>query len=251
MIERISHTDGIVELRLNRPPVNALNPRLVSELDQALAAAESGGASGVVLSGHPGLFSAGLDVPALLQLDERRMRAFWTDFFGLLERLARSQLMTCAALTGHSPAGGTVLALFCDYRVLAKGDYRLGLNEVEVGLVVPPVIHKALARLIGPYRAERHLLAGRMISTDEALAVGLVDEMVILSDVVDRSVRWLQSSLDMPAHALRQTRALCRADLAALFDAPEGLDIDSFVQGWFDPATQASLKELADRLSKD
>jgi len=251
MIKRIAHTDGIVELRLDRPPVNALNPALVSELDRALADAEANGANGVVLSGRPGLFTAGLDVPALLQLDERSMREFWTDFFGLLERLARSELMICAALTGHSPAGGTVIALFCDYRVLAKGDYRLGLNEVEVGLVVPPVIQQALARLIGPYPAERHLLAGRMISTDEALAVGLVDEMVILSDVVDQSVRWLQSSLDMPAHALRQTRALCRADLAALFDAPGGINTDAFVEGWFDPATQASLKRLADRLSKD
>jgi enoyl-CoA hydratase/carnithine racemase len=251
MIDRLSHIGGIVELRLNRPPVNALNPGLVAELIQALDKAEADGASGVVLSGRPGLFSAGLDVPALLRLDERGMRAFWADFFGLLERIARSPMMICAALTGHSPAGGTVLALFCDYRMQAKGDYRLGLNEVQVGLVVPPVIHQALARLIGPYRAERHLVAGQMIPIKEAAEIGLVDELVPLGEVVDRSVLWLQSHLEMPAHALKQTRQLCRADLAGLFDAPGALDIDTFVRGWFEPATQASLKQLVDRLGKD
>ncbi|AKS42368.1 enoyl-CoA hydratase/isomerase family protein [Wenzhouxiangella marina] len=250
MIERISHVDGIVELRLNRPPVNALNPGLVSELSQALASVEAGGAKGIVLSGSPGLFSAGLDVPGLLRLDERSMRAFWREFFGLLEQLARSPAMICAALTGHSPAGGTVLALFCDYRVLAKGDYRLGLNEVQVGLVVPPVIHQALVRLIGRYPAERHLVAGQMIPAEDALAIGLVDELVPLGEVVDQSVRWLQSHLDMPAHALKATRQLCRADLGALFDDPGALDIDAFVEGWFAEETQATLERLVERLGK-
>jgi len=251
MIDRISHTYDILELRLNRPPVNALNPSLVSELNSALDRAEADGASGIVLSGQPGLFSAGLDVPALLRLDERGMRAFWTDFFGLLERLARAPMMVCAALTGHSPAGGTVLALFCDYRVQAKGDYRLGLNEVQVGLVVPPVIHQALVRLIGAYRAERHLVAGQMIPIKDAQAIGLVDELVPQGEVVDRSLHWIQAHLDMPAHALKKTRELCRSDLVALFDAPDALDIDTFVAGWFEPATQASLKQLVDRLGKD
>lgn len=250
MLERIDHPDEIVELRLNRPPVNALNPELVQHLDQAIAAATTSGARALVLSGRPGLFSAGLDVPELLTLDEQGMRAFWRDFFGLLERLARSEIPVATALTGHSPAGGTVIALFADYRIQTEGDFRLGLNEVQVGLVVPPVIHRALARLIGAYPAERHLVAGQMIPGVEALEIGLVDELAPPDQAVGRAVDWCRNLLQLPGHAMQGTRRLCRADLAALFDDGEALDISSFVEGWFSEPTQATLHMLVERLKQ-
>ncbi len=250
MLERIDHSEGIVELRLDRPPVNALNPELVSALDEAIAEAQSGGAGAVVLSGRPGLFSAGLDVPELLTLDEAGMREFWKAFFGLLERIARSDIPVVAALSGHSPAGGTVIALFADYRVQAEGEFRLGLNEVQVGLVVPPVIHQALARLIGAYPAERHLVAGQMIPAAEALEIGLVDELAPADGVTERGVEWCRNLLQLPAHAMQGTRKLCRADLAALFDDPGALDISSFVEGWFAEPTQATLHMLVERLKQ-
>jgi enoyl-CoA hydratase/carnithine racemase len=250
MLENRTHSDDIVELRLARPPVNALNPELVRHLDSALEDAANDGAGAVVLSGSPGLFSAGLDVPELLTLDEQGMRAFWASFFGLLERIARYDRPIVAAMTGHSPAGGTVLALFADYRVQARGAFRLGLNEVQVGLVVPPVIHRALVRLIGAYPAERHLVAGQMIPVEEAKTVGLVDEVVEPEQVIERAVAWLQTHLALPAHAMRATRQLCRKELGAWFDDPKALDIDAFVEGWFDASTQASLQKLVDRLAR-
>ena len=76
MLETHTHPDQIIELRLNRPPVNALNPPLVAALTEALNKASAEGAQGIVLSGQPGLFSAGLDVPALLQLDRDGMAEF-------------------------------------------------------------------------------------------------------------------------------------------------------------------------------
>lgn len=248
MIETIEHPNGIAEIRLARPPVNALNPALVTALSEAISRSQQEGATAIILSGSPGLFSAGLDVPELLALDEAGMRQFWRAFFGLLEQLARSPVLTVAALTGHSPAGGTVLALFCDYRIQADGEFRLGLNEVQVGLVVPPVIHRALARLIGTYPAERHLVAGQMIPADQAHAIGLVDERVPAAEVIDRALAWLNGHLAMPAHALSATRALCRADLIAHFEDREALDLDAFVAGWFAADTQKTLNELVARL---
>jgi Delta3-Delta2-enoyl-CoA isomerase len=250
MIEQFTHPDDIIELRLDRAPVNALNPALVQGLDRAIEQAMNDGARALILSGRPGLFSAGLDVPELLTLDEQGMAAFWDDFFGLLARIARSPIPVVAALTGHSPAGGTVIALFADYRVQASGDFKLGLNEVQVGLVVPPVIHQALVRLIGNYRAERHLVAGRMIPVEEALKLGLVDELAPAEDVVAQAIDWCRTHLALPAHAMAATRMLCRADLAALFADPAALDIDSFVKGWFSDDAQATLQALVERLKK-
>lgn len=248
MLQNIDHGDGIAELRLDRPPVNALNPALVAELDGAIEKATEDGARALVISGREGLFSAGLDVPELLMLDEQGMRAFWEALFGLLERIARSPVPIVTALTGHSPAGGTVIALFADYRVQAEGDFRLGLNEVQVGLVVPPVIHRALLRLIGPYPAERHLVAGEMIPAADALELGMVDELAPPADVVERSVTWCRGLLKLPQHSMTATRKLCRAELGELFDNREALDIDAFVAAWFDERTQATLKQLVERL---
>lgn len=251
MLETIAHDHDVVEIRLDRPPVNALNPALVQALDAAMEEHTRAGAQALVLSGQPGLFSAGLDVPELLTLDEDGMRAFWRDLFALLERVAASPVPVVAALTGHSPAGGTVIALYADYRVQAEGDFRLGLNEVQVGLVVPPVIHQALVRLIGPYPAERHLVAGEMIPAGDALALGLVDEVVAGEQVVATAVAWCQRHLALPRRAMQATRALCRADLAQSFDDARALDLDGFVRGWFSAETQATLQALVERLKKN
>jgi enoyl-CoA hydratase/carnithine racemase len=202
----------------------------------------------VVLSGSPGLFSAGLDIPALLQLDRDAMRTFWNDFFGVCAVLARSPIPIVAAVTGHSPAGGAVLAIFCDYRVMARGEYRIGLNEVQVGLTVPDCIQAALRRLVGTYRAERLLVAGTMLDSGEALAAGFVDELPGIDQLVTRAVAGLEPLLQLPRRAMHETRAMARADLAHLFDDPASLPVEAFLDGWFAPEAQATLHALVERL---
>ena len=250
MLQIENHADGIREIKLARAPVNALNPKIIDQLLNAIQSSAQDGTRAIVLSGSPGLFSAGLDVPELLTMDADGMRAFWADLFALLEALARSPIPVVTALTGHSPAGGTVIALFTDYRVQAEGNYKLGLNEVQVGLVVPPVIHQALVRLVGTYRAERHLVAGQMISPEDAHAIGLVDEVVPADQVVQRAIDWCRFHLNLPQHSMHATRTICRADLGALFDNAEALDLDAFVEGWFKPETQATLNALVASLKK-
>ncbi len=247
MLEQIRH-DAILELRLARPPVNALDPGLVRALRHAVETAADGGARGIVLSASPGLFSAGLDVPHLLQLDRDAFRVFWHDFFGLCAALARSPVPVVAAITGHAPAGGAVLAIMCDYRVMARGAYRIGLNEVQVGLCVPEAIQAALRRLVGCYRAERLMVAGAMPESAQAEAIGLVDELVDTDFVVSRAIAWLGDVLKLPQQAMSQTRRLARADLAAIFADPAALPVEDFLDGWFAPEAQQVLHALVARL---
>ncbi len=248
MLERIQHDHGILELRLARPPVNALNPELVTALKQAIEQAPNEGAAALVLSGSPGLFSAGLDIPALLQLDRDAMRAFWRDFFGLCAALARSPVPIAAAVTGHSPAGGAVLAIFCDYRVMARGEYKIGLNEVQVGLTVPGCIQAALRRLVGAYRAERLLIEGAMLDADDALAAGMVDELTDVDHVVTRTLAWLAPLLQLPRQAMLATRAMARANLPRVFDDPASRPVEEVLAGWGAPEAQATLHALVERL---
>jgi enoyl-CoA hydratase/carnithine racemase len=248
MLEKIDHGQ-VRELRLARPPVNALNPELVHTLTQALkqAATES---DAVVLSGRDGVFSAGLDVPELIQMNRQGISDFWSSFFQLLETIARSPVPVVAAATGHSPAGGAVMCLFCDYRVMSSGDYMIGLNETQVGLLVPTVIQQALVRLLGPHRSERLMVAGTLMNPQEALRIGFVDKLcegfeTTVSDAID----WCNQLLALPRHAMLGNRAIARTDLCAHFDDFSALGVERLVNGWFSEQTQAALNGLVAKLA--
>jgi len=247
MLERIDR-NGILELKLARPPVNALNPELLAALRAAIVAAPGDGVRGLVISGGPGVFSAGLDVPRLLSLDRAGLENAWREFFGVCEALARSPLLSVAAIGGHSPAGGAVLSLFCDYRVMARGPFKIGLNEVQVGLFVPDCIQYALRRLVGIYRAERLVVAGAMIESEQAHAIGLVDELTDQEHVATRAAAWLEDMLKLPAHSLHNTRAIARADLIEVIADPTRMDIPRFLQEWHREETQGVLQALVARL---
>ncbi len=243
-LETIQH-GAIHELRLARPPVNALDADLIRGLREAIEAAPGQGARAILLSGRPGMFSGGLDVPSLLQLDREGMQKVWNDFFGLLAAIARSPVPIVAAITGHSPAGGAVLSIYCDYRIMARGPFRIGLNEVQVGLTVPEIVQGALRRLLGSHRAERLMVAGAMIEAEQALAVGLVDELIETELVVGRAINWLQDLLKLPPVAMSETRRLARADLRKLFDDAGDLRDEDFVDNWFSPESQTVLHAMA------
>ncbi|MBP7366588.1 MAG: enoyl-CoA hydratase/isomerase family protein [Pseudoxanthomonas sp.] len=246
----------IRELRLARPPVNALDPALCRALITTLDAAVADGVDAVVLSGAPGIFSAGLDVPHLMALgqDRQALHAGWGAFFGAARSLAALRIPVVAALTGHAPAGGCVLSLCCDYRVMARSPnpvkpFMIGMNETQVGLAVPEGAQQLMRRVIGPYRAERLLVSGSMVAADEALRIGLVDTVVEVDQVVPHALEWLSTLLALPRAPMLLTRSLARADLVRALE-PQNLDLERFVEGWYDADTQAGLRALLARLGK-
>ena len=247
MILTIDH-GAVRELRLNRPPANALSPELIVALKQAVESAVADGARALVLSGSPGRFSAGLDVPLLLTLDRPAIAALWRELYALLRALALSPISIAAAITGHATAGGTVLAIFCDSRIAAQGDWKLGINEVQVGLPVPPVIFAGLRRLVGAHQAERLAVGGLLIPPDEAARIGLVDELVPLNQVVGRAIEWSRSLLTLPVDAMAATRRRARADLFDLFAASFDPELDQVIANWWSAEAQTTLRVLADRL---
>lgn len=238
----------IREIRMNRPPANALSPELVRQLTNAVSDGIECGCGALVLSGLPGMFSGGLDVPALITMDRDGIREAWSDFFDLLRTIARSPIPIVAAITGHSPAGGAVISLFCDYRVMAEGRFSIGLNEVQVGIVIPPFMLAALRRLVGIHQAGRMGSAALMLSPEEALTAGLVDELAAPDEVVGRALTWCQRLVSLPPHAMQETRAWARADLVELFDSIDDRYLDELVDLWFSDETQAALSALVERL---
>jgi len=239
------------ELSLSRAPVNALDPGLIEALRSGLREARQAGCKAIVISGRPGFFSAGLDVPELLRLDRAEMRQAWAEFLGLLGDVAMSELPIAAAMTGHSPAGGAVLAICADYRVLADGPYVMGLNEVEVGLPVPEVIYRVLAHVVGERTAERLAVSGALLGPAEALRCGLVDEVAPAIDVVPRALRWLEGVLGRAPAAVAATRRQARQPLFDAFATVDGALIEKMLEVWFSPETQAATQALVARLARE
>jgi 3,2-trans-enoyl-CoA isomerase len=203
---------AVRELRLNRPPANALSRELIVALQEAVEAACNDGARALVLSGIPGMF---LRRSGCAAARNPRPSCDGSNLARpLMRALACSPIPIAAAITGHGPGGGTVLALFCDWRAMAEGDWKMGFNEVQVGIPLPPVILGALKRQVGARQAERLGTGGLVISGAEATRLGLVDELIPLERVVDRAVEWCQSLLALPPQAMTATRRKARADLA-------------------------------------
>ncbi len=253
MTRLVQHaTHGRVhELRLDRMPVNALNPALCRDLESAVGEALAQGAEAIVLAGGPKVFSAGLDVPYLLSLgdDRNALKLAWEQFFSAARAIARSPVPIVAAIAGHAPAGGCVLALCCDYRIMASGPFRIGLNETRVGLVAPEGILHLLRRVVGSHRAERLLVSGDLVESQRALEIGLVDELTDIDDVAVRARAWLEELLQLPRQPMLETRAIARADLLDALE-PDRIGIDHFIDGWFSGDTQAGLQALVASLRK-
>ena len=250
LVETVVH-GHVSELRLARAPVNALNPALCHDLKQALDAALANGARGIVLAGGPKVFSAGLDVPYLLSLgdDQAALLQAWNAFFDAARALIACPVPVVAAIAGHAPAGGCVLALCCDYRVMADGPYRIGLNETQVGLVAPEGIQALLARVVGPHRSERLLVAGALVDAAEALRIGLVDELTGIDAVAVRARVWLEELLLVPRQPVLETRRIARRDVIATLQ-PERIDLPRFIAAWTHPETQAALRAMLARIGK-
>jgi len=247
MLEIFDHGE-IREIRLARPPANAFNPDLTEALSEAFdAAGREAGA--VVVSGRSGMFSAGLDVPELIALDRAAMARFWHSFLRMLHRIATLRVPVAFAITGHAPAGGIVMALFGDYRVMPRGSFKTGFNEVQVGLVVPPQVHQALARLVGAHTAERILVAGEIMDARRALEIGLVDELGDDPDqVLQRAIEWCRGLLALPRSAMTLSRTMARADLHRVFEGD--YDVARFTDVWFEESTQQNLRRLIERLAQ-
>lgn len=238
----------VAELRLDRPPVNALNLELVEALIEGHREALRNKSEAIVISGKEGMFSGGLDVPELMQQSRNTMTVFWGRFVAMCRTLISSRVPVIAAVTGHAPAGGAVIAMHCDYRVAARGDYRIGLNEVQVGLALPRPIQEVLEFTVGRRQAALLGMQGKMLNMEEALAIGMVDELAEPGAVVDRAIAFAEQLLQLPPEAMNRTRLAAKP--VALMREPEPAEIRTLTDNWFGEETQATMSALVESLKK-
>lgn len=175
-------------ITLNRGKASPLSHDMVNEFRGLLKELTAdNNVKGIILTGQEHFFSVGVDVKEMYEKDREGVTAFWRDFSSLIAELFAFPKPFITAITGHSPAGGTVMAICSDYRVMAQGKYQIGLNEMAVGITLPQMIFEIYAFWIGKGKAYQYLLEAKMMLPDQALQVGLVDEVCDGSEVLVRA----------------------------------------------------------------
>lgn len=238
--------DDVAIVTLDRPKANAFSPELVAELAEALRKQE--GARAVVLSSAmPGIFSAGWDLPRIVDADRPAMEEFVGAFCDLVRQLFVFGPPLVAALPGHAIAGGLIVAMGADERIAAKGRGKLGLSEVILGVSVPQCLMEPFRHVVGPRHMERLAATGENVTVEEALAIGLVDRVVPPEELLERALeraRFL-AGLAPEAHAAIKRRS--RAAAVARFDAAR--DHDPFLDLWFGEDARFRIKDMVARLT--
>ena len=208
--------DAIATIRLHRPPMNALDAQLQDELrDLAAEVSERSDVAAVIVYGGEKVFAAGADIKQMQAMGYADMVERSGALQASFTALARVPKPTVAAITGYALGGGLELALACDFRVCAQ-DAKVGQPEILLGIIPGAGGTQRLARLIGPAKAKDLIFSGRFVGADEALAIGLVDQVVAPAEVYHAARALVGRYVGGPALALR----------AAKEAIDRGLDVD-------------------------
>ncbi|KAG5472116.1 hypothetical protein CUR178_02788 [Leishmania enriettii] len=260
---RINTNDkGITNVQLARAPVNSLSLELLQELNQWMLWLGSNEETKAVVisSAIPTVFSAGIDLSEVHNPKPERISVFWQSFQEMWLIFNSFPKPIIAAINGNSPAGGCIIAMGCDYRVMARGPkdnannsrlYRIGLNESKLGLVAPPWTMPAYAYLMGSRQAERMLQLGETPVADDAQKLGLIDEVTPDDErTVEVAHKQAERFLSVPQQSRWMARDMMRREYLQMLasDEERNYDTEFFTQFVQSPEVQKNLESYLQRL---
>jgi enoyl-CoA hydratase len=237
-------------LRMRAGKANAMGPAWLDRMETLLEDALAARARALVITGYEGFFSAGLDLPALDALDDRAMGAFMSGFSRTMLRIFELPMPVVAAVNGHAIAGGCVLALQADVRIGAASDFRMGLNEVQLGIGLPAVALEPLRSQLPPASLLPIALEGRLFSPEEALSVGLLHEVVPADRLEQRAVARAMELGALPGSAFASIKQGLRAPVAQRVRELAGQDASRWAETWSSEEGQERRRRAIERLSR-
>ena len=242
---RLSTSEGIAEARLKRGRVNALNEQAVDEIGdcfQRLAADPNIGA--VIFTGDGPFFSFGFDIPEFLSYSRESFLTFLTKFTSLYAYLFTYPKPLVAALNGHAIAGGCMLALACDYRIMVSGKAKISLNEITFGSSVFAGSVEMLKFLVGGKNAQAILYDGAMYSAQAASQLGMIDQISSDEKLVEEARKVARCLADKDEAAFRSMKGLLRAQVADEMAKREQQSVQEFVDIWYSHNTWNNLQAI-------
>ena len=241
----IQRADGIATVCMSRGKVNALDGELVVELRSAFRElAQQGDTAGVVLTGTGAFFSFGLDVPGLYDLAPEAFAEFLREFTALYTEMFEFPRPLVVAVNGHAAAGGCMLALAGDLRLMAEGPGRIGLNEASFGSSLFAGSIEMLRFAVGDPAAVRIARSGTLFDVREAVELGLIDGLVPAERLVSEArSRALALGHGHP-EAFRSIKLLLRTRVIEAMRATEARSIDEFVKIWYSEPVRKELQRI-------
>jgi enoyl-CoA hydratase/carnithine racemase len=244
-LTEIEENDGVTIIRLTNGVTNPISLDLIKEISKSLDdLKDDPDTLGVVLTGsNDKFFSIGFDLPNLYKHGKDEMRTFYRSYNRLSLNLYSYPKPTVAALTGHAIAGGCILALCCDYRVIASGKKLMGLNEVKLGVPVPYPGDLILKQTIGTRYAQMLMEVGDFYEADALMQMGMVNDVVRQKGVLEKAVdhaRLLGKYPPMAFRMIKKNRVEeVKENILKNLDEKE----QYFLKCWFSDETRKLLKE--------
>lgn len=217
--------DGVATIKLARPPVNALNFQMQAEIKAAAQECDRrDDVRAVVIYGGEKAFAAGADIKEMEGLSSHEMIERGEAIEDSFTTVARITKPVVAALTGYALGGGCELALCADVRIAAD-NVRMGQPEILLGIIPGGGGTQRLPRLVGPSVAKDLIFTGRIVSANEALAIGLVNRLVPAGEVYDAAIAWAKQFAEGPKIALSMAKEAIDIGLETSLES--GLEIES------------------------
>ena len=248
-LERIDDV-GIFYIDTDRN--NSYNLDSIAEANEVMDEAEQDDAIRglVVTSSHKTMFSPGVDLPTLMGYSRSEVRHFFEEMTALIHRKFVYPKPEVYALNGHAVAGGCIMALAGDYRLMVDGPFKIGLMEIDIGLAAPAGTVKMVRFVLGGHLANKVLLGGETHSPQQAFAMGLVDEVVEPDAILDRAIEKARLLGSKPPAGYQRLKRYLRGAVAESIQSLDKSHMDEIVAQWFDEETQERLTVAVGRLVK-
>ena len=241
----LQKSDGVATLMLHRSSVNALNGLVVDQLRALLEKLENDReVTSIILTGSGKFFSFGFDIPEFLSFTKEQFVSFLVNFTDFYTDLFLCPKPVVAALNGHTIAGGCMLALACDYRVMVKGRTKISLNEIGFGSSVFAGSTEMLRFWIGSRMATTVLYSGAMYQAEEAQSLGLIHEVTTEENLMLAARKAASDLASKPLPAFASIKFLLRKSVAEEMVHKEKASIMEFADIWYSEATWANLQNI-------
>jgi enoyl-CoA hydratase len=244
---RIERDGAVAVLHLEAGRANAMSVQFLDRLSGLLN--ELGDAKAAVITGQDKFFSAGLDLPSIIDLDRKTILGFMAKFEKVMLQAFELPIPLVAAINGHAIAGGCVLALEADVRIVADRDtLRIGLNEAQLGIGLPAAVIEPLREQVPGSSLSRLALGGELFGPHEALKLGLVHDVVLEGDLLPKALLKAKAFAAVPGGGIRHIKASLRRPIAAAMRARAAEEGDGWLDTWFAPETQQVLRAAVAKL---
>jgi Delta3-Delta2-enoyl-CoA isomerase len=248
---KVTVKDRLALVTLDKGRSNAIGVEMVMELKELIQNIDKNESiSAVILTGKDDYFSAGLDLIELFDYSEDQIKVFWEHYFSLIYTLTSFKKPLIAAINGHAPAAGTIIALCCDYRVMADGEFSIGLNEIALGIIVPDSFFQLYASCIGRQKANKYILEAKLMHPPEAERIGLVDEVVRQSLVVNTAVKQAQKFLGYNKVVWQESKLNIRRNLTFAVQPHQPDMIKKILEEWWAPYNRSILQTIIQNFKK-